>query len=148
MTTINRINSTKTHNTTNPSSSTNPNSSPSNNPNSSSSSKLTKPSSAIINSINSTFNALFFSSDYGLLTFLILLFLVIGIGFVILFEVGMPNIRSQMINNVVGVTLGITLIIVIFHQMGHTITLFERKLDIGLIYYLLALMAVMLIFSN
>lgn len=109
---------------------------------------LVKPSSAIINSLSSMFNSLFFSSDYGLLIFLVLLFLVAGLGFVILFEIGIPNIRGQMVNNVLGVALGIGLIMVIFQQMGNTIDLFGRKLDVGMIYYLVALMIVMLIFSS
>jgi hypothetical protein len=109
---------------------------------------LVKPSSTIINSISSMFNSLFFSSDYGLLVFLVLLFMVAGLGFVILFEVGIPNIRGQMVNNVLGVALGIGLIMVIFQQMGNTIDLFGRKFDVGMIYYLVALMIVMLIFSG
>ena len=109
---------------------------------------LVKPSSAIIGSLSSMFNSLFFSSDYGLLVFLVLLFLVAGLGFVILFEVGVPNIRGQMVNNVLGVALGIGLIMVIFQQMGNTIDLFGRKLDVGMIYYLVILMIVMLIFSS
>ena len=109
---------------------------------------LVKPSSAIIGSLSSMFNSMFFSSDYGLLAFLVLLFLVAGLGFVILFEVGVPNIRGQMVNNVLGVALGIGLIMVIFQQMGNTIDLFGRKLDVGMIYYLVALMIVMLIFSG
>jgi len=110
--------------------------------------KLVKPSSAIMASISAGFNQMFFSSDIGLLGFLILLFLVVGLGFVILFEVGVPNIRSQMVNNFVGVGLGIALIILIFQQMGNTVNLFGRKLDMGMIYYLVILMIVMLVFTN
>jgi len=110
--------------------------------------QLVKPSSAILNSISSGFNKLFFSSDLGLLGFLVMLFLVAGLGFVILFEVGIPNIRGQMVNNVVGITLGICLVVLIFQQMGNTVSLFGRKLDVGMIYYLVALMIVMLVFSN
>lgn len=110
--------------------------------------KLVKPSSAIINSLSSMFNSMFFSSDTGLLVFLVLLFLLAGLGFVILFEVGVPNIRGQMVNNVLGIALGIGLIMLIFQQMGNTIDFFGRKLDVGMIYYLVALMIVMLVFSN
>ena len=110
--------------------------------------KLVKPSSAIMASISSGFNNLFFSSDLGLLGFLVLLFLVVGLGFVILFEVGIPNIRSQMVNNFVGIGLGIALIILIFQQMGNTVNFFGRKLDMGMIYYLVILMIIMLVFTN
>jgi len=110
--------------------------------------KLVKPSSVIIGSLSSMFNSMFFSSDCGLLIFLVLLFLVTGLGFVILFEVGVPNIRGQMVNNVLGIALGIGLIMLIFQQMGNTVNLFGRKLDVGMIYYLVALMIVMLVFSN
>jgi len=91
---------------------------------------------------------MFFSSDGGVLVFLVLLFLVAGLGFVIFFEVGVPNIRGQMVNNILGVALGIGLITLIFKQMGNTINLFGRKLDVGMIYYLVALMIIMLIFSG
>jgi hypothetical protein len=110
--------------------------------------KLVKPSSAIMASISSGFNQMFFSSDLGLLGFFILFFLVVGLGFVILFEVGLPNIRSQMVNNFVGIGLGISLIILIFQQMGNTVNFFGRKLDMGMIYYLVILMIVMLVFTN
>jgi len=112
------------------------------------SSGLVKPSSVILNSISSGFNKLFFSSDLGLLGFLVVLFLVVGLGFVILFEVAIPNIRSQMTNSVVGIALGIALIVLVFKQMGNTVSLFGRKLDVGMIYYLVALMIVMLVFSG
>lgn len=110
--------------------------------------KLVKPSSAIIASINDGFKQIFFSSDIGLLGFLFLLFLVVGLGFVILFEVGVPNIRSQIVNNVVGIGIGIALIILIFQQMGNTVNFFGRKLDMGMIYYLVILMIIMLVFTN
>lgn len=111
-------------------------------------SQLVKPSSVVLNTISSGFNKLFFSSDLGLLGFLIGLFLVVGLGFVILFEVGVPNIRSQMVNNVVGIGLGIGLIILIFQQMGNTVNFFGRKLDLGMIYYLVILIIIMVVFSN
>ena len=110
--------------------------------------KLVKPSSAIMASISAGFNQMFFSSDIGLLGFLVILFLVVGLGFVILFEVGIPNIRSQMVNNFVGIGLGIALLILIFQQMGNTVNFFGRKLDIGMIYYLVILMIIMLVFTN
>jgi hypothetical protein len=110
--------------------------------------KLIKPSSTLIASISSGFNNLFFSSDMGLLVFLLLGFLVVGLGFVILFEVGVPNIRSQIVNNFVGVGLGIALITLIFQQMGNTVNFFGRKLDMGMIYYLFILMIIMLVFTN
>ena len=109
---------------------------------------LVKPTSVIINSISSGFNKLFFSSDLGLLGFLVTLFVVVGLGLVILFEVGVPNIRGQMVNNVLGIGLGIGLVVLIFQQMGNTISIAGRKLDVGMIYYLVALMIVMLIFSG
>jgi hypothetical protein len=109
---------------------------------------LIKPTSVIINSISAGFNKLFFSSDLGLLGFLVALFVVVGLGFVILFEVGVPNIRGQMVNNVLGIGLGIGLVVLIFQQMGNTISIAGRKLDVGMIYYLVALMIVMLIFSG
>lgn len=110
--------------------------------------KLIKPSSAIIASITDGFKQIFFSSDIGLLVFLLLGFLVVGLGFVILFEVGVPNIRSQIVNNFIGVGLGIALIILIFQQMGNTVNFIGRKLDMGMIYYLVILMIIMLVFTN
>ena len=110
--------------------------------------QLIKPTSAILTSIGSGFNRMFFSSDLGLLGFLLLLFLVVGLGFVILFEVAVPNIRGQMVNNFVGICLGIALITLIFQQMGNTVNFFGRKLDMGMIYYLVVLMIVMLVFTN
>ena len=110
--------------------------------------QLVKPTAILINSISSWFNTLFFSSDYGLLAFLLTLFLVVGLGFVILFEVGVPNIRGQLVNNILGISLGIGLVILIFQQMGNTVNIFGRKLDIGMIYYLVSLMIVMIVFSN
>lgn len=109
---------------------------------------LVKPTSVIINSISSVFNKLFFSSDLGLLGFLVALFVVVGLGFVIIFEVGVPNIRGQMVNNVLGIGLGIGLVVLIFQQMGNTISIAGRKLDVGMIYYLVALMIIMLVFSG
>jgi hypothetical protein len=115
---------------------------------SSSATGLVKPTSVVLNSISSGFKKFFLSSDLGLLGFLIALFLVVGLGFVILFEVGVPNIRGQMTNNVVGIALGIALVVLIFKQMGNTFSIAGRKLDVGMIYYLVALMIVMLVFSN
>jgi hypothetical protein len=110
--------------------------------------QLVKPTSVVMNSISSGFNKLFFSSDFGLLAFLVGLFIVVGLGFVILFEVGVPSIRGQMVNNFVGIGLGIGLIILIFQQMGNTVNFFGRKLDLGMIYYIVILIIIMVVFSN
>lgn len=110
--------------------------------------QLVKPTSVVMNTISSGFNKLFFSSDLGLLALLVGLFLVVGLGFVILFEVGVPSIRGQMVNNFVGIGLGIVFIILIFQQMGNTVNFFGRKLDLGMIYYLVILIIVMVVFSN
>lgn len=109
---------------------------------------LVKPTAEITNSFKNFFNKLFFSSDIGLLIFLIGIFLFAGLGLVLLFELGVPNIRGQIVNNVVGFGLAAGFIILIFSYMGKSVTLFGKKFDVGLLYYLSGLILIMFLFCS
>ena len=109
---------------------------------------LIKPTVRISNFIRDTAKAAFFSSDVGIIIFFLGIFLVAGLGIVILFENAVPGMRSQLLTNFIGIGLGIVFIMVVFNQMGKTIDIVGHKIDVGMLYYLAILIVVMLIFSN
>lgn len=109
---------------------------------------MVKPTSRISNFITETARKTFFSSDIGLIMFFIGIFFVVGLGIVILFENGVPGMRTQLLSNFIGISLGIGFIVLIFHQMGKTVNIFGHKLDVGMLYYLAILMVVMILFTG
>lgn len=116
--------------------------------NTTSGSSLVKPSVQISNFISETAKKTFFSSDIGFIIFFIGIFLVVGLGMVILFENGVPQMRTQLLANFVGLALAVAFIIFVFKQMGKQFEVFGHKFDVGMLYYIGILFVVMILFTG
>jgi hypothetical protein len=91
---------------------------------------------------------LFTGSDIGLLLTIVGVFVIIGIGSTIGFEVILPNVRTQFANNVVAIIGGLAFMFIILQFAGQSVTIFGTEIDFGLVFYILILGGVVLAFSG
>lgn len=91
---------------------------------------------------------LFTGSDIGLLLTIVGVFVIIGVGGTIGFEVILPNIRTQFANNVVAVIGGLAFMFIILQMAGKSFTIFGTEIDFGMVLYLFIIGGVVLLFSG
>ncbi len=101
-----------------------------------------------IDDIKSGINNLFFGSDIALLLTMFGLFLAIGIGGTIGFEVVLPNLRGQLFNNIFGVLVAGLFIWLLFKMKNDNIMVLGRSFNKAFILYLFILAGIIFIFSG
>lgn len=108
---------------------------------------LNDPIEAFTNKIKKNLNYLF-SNDIMLILTFFLFFIILSIGSIFMFEVGVDNVRTQFVNNSIGVVLSILFIILIFKFMDVNISILGKKFEIGFILYIAIIFGLILAFSS
>lgn len=108
---------------------------------------LNDPIDSFYNKIKNNLNYLF-SNDIMLVLTFFLFFTILSIGSVFMFEVGVDNIRTQFVNNSIGIVLSILFIILIFKFMDVNISILGKKFEIGFILYIGIVFGLILTFSS
>jgi hypothetical protein len=98
--------------------------------------------------IKDSINQFFFGSDMSVLFTIFGLFLVIGIGGTIGFEVVLPNLRGQLLNNFAGFIVSIGFIWLLFRFKDNNIIILGRSFNMAFIMYILLLGAIIFLFSG
>lgn len=109
---------------------------------------LEDPVTKFNNKLKKNINSIFFSGDISLLITIFLFFTVISVGGVFMFEVGLDNMRTQFINNIVAVVASIGFIILIFKFMDSKINILGKEFDTGLVLYIFIGFGLLLLFSG
>jgi len=91
---------------------------------------------------------LFTGSDIGVLLTIFGVFIIIGIGATIGFEVILPNVRTQFANNIVAVIGALIFMYIIFQFSDKKGTVMGTPIDLSLILYILIIGGVVLAFSG
>ena len=100
------------------------------------------------NSIKNKINTFFFGSDFSVAFTIIFGLIIISITSIILFEKGIPNIRTQFSNNIIGIVGSLLFIYAIFKYMGSTTKIMDTELDTGLILYIIIIFLIIVLFSG
>jgi hypothetical protein len=108
---------------------------------------LNDPIETFSNNIKNKINYLF-SNDIMLVLTFFLFFTILSIGSIFMFEVGISNVRTQFVNNVIGIMLSILFIILIFKFMDVNISILGKKFEIGFILYIGIVFGLLLLFSS
>lgn len=109
---------------------------------------LQDPVEKLSTKIKKNINSIFFSGDISLLLTIVLFFTVISIGGVFMFEVGLDNVRTQFMNDIVAVGASIVFIILIFKFMDSNVTILGKEFEVGLLLYIGIGFGLMLLFSG
>lgn len=108
----------------------------------------TSPIEKIYNTLKNNINSIFFSGDISFIITIVLFFTIISIGSIFMFEVILPNVRTQFTNNIFGAILSILFIIIIFKFMDAKISILGKDFDFGLIFYIAIIFGLLILFSN
>jgi hypothetical protein len=98
--------------------------------------------------IKDSINQFFFGSDMSVLFTIFGLFLVIGIGGTIGFEVILPNLRGQLLNNVGGFIVSVGFIWLLFKFKNDNMIILGRSFNLAFILYILLLGSIIFLFSG
>ena len=109
---------------------------------------LEDPVEKLSTKLKNNINSIFISGDISLLITIVLFFTVISIGGVFMFEVGLDNVRTQFMNDIIAVISSIIFIILIFKFMDANITILGNEFEIGLLLYIGIGFGLLLLFSN
>lgn len=98
--------------------------------------------------IKESINKFFFGSDISVLFTIFGTFLIIGIGGTIGFEVVLPNLRGQLLNNLIGFIVSVGFIWLLFRFKNNNIIILGRSFNMAFIMYILVLGAIIFLFSG
>jgi hypothetical protein len=98
--------------------------------------------------IKDSINQFFFGSDMSVLFTIFGLFLIIGIGGTIGFEVVLPNLRGQLLNNFAGFVVSIGFIWLLFRFKNDNMMILGRSFNMAFILYILLLGSIIFLFSG
>lgn len=98
--------------------------------------------------IRDSINRFFFGSDMSVLFTIFGAFLLIGIGGTIGFEVILPNLRGQLLNNVAGFIVSFMFIWLLFRFKNDNMMILGRSFNKAFILYILLLGAIIFLFSG
>lgn len=98
--------------------------------------------------IKDSINKFFFGSDMSVLFTIFGAFLLIGIGGTIGFEVVLPNLRGQLLNNVAGFVVSVGFIWLLFRFKNDNMIILGRSFNMAFIMYILLLGAIIFLFSG
>lgn len=98
--------------------------------------------------IKDSVNQFFFGSDMSVLFTIFGAFLIIGIGGTIGFEVILPNLRGQLLNNVGGFIVSVGFIWLLFKFKDDNMIILGRSFNLAFIMYILLLGAIIFLFSG
>lgn len=101
-----------------------------------------------IDDIKNSINNFFFGSDIAVLFTIFGLFLAIGIGGTIGFEVVLPNLRGQLVNNVFGLGLAAIFIWLLLRFKNDNILILGRSFNVSFILYIFILGGIVFLFSG
>ena len=90
----------------------------------------------------------FTGSDMSVVLTIFMAFVIFGIGGVVMYEIILPNIKTQTANNVVAMIGGILLLYIIFQFAGKEGSLFGTKFDMGLLMYILVVVGLIIVFAG